>query len=377
MKKPIIILFTLLFIFSCKAKDFLCNFPKGYTPDEIGEKLTLRFIESPHASKNMINYPEVCTWYGALKFAEETKNEKLKIQLQERFDLLLDEEQHLLPITGFFKYVNGHYVDFTMFGCLPLELYNLTKDKKYLNLGLFYADYQWKLPDFADEQQTIYHKQGLSWQTRYWIDDMYMITILQSKAFQATGNRKYIDRAAAQMVSYLDTLQRSNGLFYHSVDAPFYWARGNGWIAVGMTEMLQYMPVNHPDRPRIMKSYLKMMKSLKQYQRKDGTWGQLIDKPDIWIETSGSAMFAYAFITGVRQGWLNATEYGKPTRKAWIALVNYLNTDGDLTEICAGTGKNPNEKFYYDRPRKIGDFHGQAPMLWCAAAFLETKNKKQ
>lgn len=373
MKRIVVTLFVFLSIFSSEAKKLLADFPKGYTPQEIGEKLAWRFIESPHASKNMIIYPEVCTWYGGLKFAEAIKDEKLKNELSKRFDLLLKDESQLLPIKSFYKYVKGHYVDFTMFGSLPLELYTQTKDEKYLELGLFYADYQWELPDFASNQQIGYYTQGLSWQTRYWIDDMYMITILQSKAFHATGNRKYIDRAAAQMVSYLDTLQRTNGLFYHAVDAPYYWARGNGWMAVGMTEMLQHMPVNHPDRSRIMEGYLKMMKSLKQYQRKDGTWGQLINKPDIWTETSGSAMFAYAFITGVRQGWLNATEYAKPARRAWIALVDYLNAEGDLTEICVGTGKNPDEKFYYDRPRKIGDFHGQAPMLWCAAAFFETK----
>ena len=29
------------------------------------------------------------------------------------------------------------------------------------------------------------------------------------------------------------------------------------------------------------------------------------------------------------------------------------------------------KQYYYDRPRAIGDYHGQAPYLWCAAALLE------
>ena len=47
-----------------------------------------------------------------------------------------------------------------------------------------------------------------------------MITVLQTQAYRATGNRKYIDRAAREMKMYMDTLQRDNGLFYHAADVP-------------------------------------------------------------------------------------------------------------------------------------------------------------
>lgn len=371
MKKLLLIITTFIFFVSCNAKDELSNFPKGFAPEEIGRKLAIRFLESPHASKNMINYPEVCTWYGALKFAEATRDEKLKIQLKERFELLFEEEKHLLPILGFFKYVRGHYVDFSVFGTLPLELYLQTKEQRYADLGMFYADYQWELPEFATEQHRAYSEQGLSWQTRYWIDDMYMITMLQSEAYQATGDRKYVERAAREMVAYLDTLQRENGLFYHAPDAPYYWARGNGWMAIGLTEMLRHLPLDSPYRKQIMIGYEKMMNTLKNYQRKDGVWGQLIDKTDIWAETSGTAMFTYAFIIGVKHGWLDRNKFSEPVRRAWISLVSYLNDEGDLTEICVGTGKSTEMEHYYNRPRKTGDFHGQAPMLWCAYALLE------
>ncbi len=48
-----------------------------------------------------------------------------------------------------------------------------------------------------------------------------MITIVQTQAYKVTGDRKYIDRAAKEMVLYLDELQRPNGLFYHAPDVPF------------------------------------------------------------------------------------------------------------------------------------------------------------
>jgi hypothetical protein len=33
------------------------------------------------------------------------------------------------------------------------------------------------------------------------------------------------------MAAYLDRLQQTNGLFFHAPDSPFYWSRGNGWVA--------------------------------------------------------------------------------------------------------------------------------------------------
>ena len=56
--------------------------------------------------------------------------------------------------------------------------------------------------------------------------------------------------------------------------------------------------------------------------------------------------------------------------KAWQALVTYIDSDGDVREICEGTNKENNRQYYLDRKRITGDMHGQAPVLWCAAAFL-------
>ena len=117
----------------------------------------------------------------------------------------------------------------TCLGSVPLELYLKTKQQKYLDLGLKYADTQWTLPEDAKSEQKDFASQGYSWQTRIWIDDMFMITAVQAQAYRATGDLKYIDRAAKEMVLYLDKIQLANGLFYHSPDAPFSWGRGK-WL---------------------------------------------------------------------------------------------------------------------------------------------------
>ncbi len=40
-----------------------------------------------------------------------------------------------------------------------------------------------------------------------------MTIIVQSEAYKVTGDTKYINRAAKEMVLYLDELQHDNGLF--------------------------------------------------------------------------------------------------------------------------------------------------------------------
>lgn len=291
------------------------------------------------------------------------KDKALIKLLQARFEHLFTTEKALLPIKN--------HVDLNMFGSLPLELYWVTKDERYKEVGLPYADTQWEVPEDAKPDEKAWAEKGYSWQTRLWIDDMYMITIVQTHAYKVTNDSKYIDRAAKEMVMYLDELQHPNGLFYHAPDVPFYWGRGNGWMAAGMAELLRYLPKNHKDRPRIMEGYLTMMKSLKEYQNPEGLWNQLLDNPECWTETSGSAMFTFAFITGVKNGWLDAKEYAPAARKAWMALVNYLTEKNQVREICVGTNKKNDKQYYYDRPRRTGDFHAQGPYLWCVVALME------
>jgi rhamnogalacturonyl hydrolase YesR len=331
----------------------LHGWPEGYGPQEIGVAVANHFVTSPHFHPDRIVYPEVCAWYGSLVFARVTGDKELLAKLQSRFEPLFTTEAALLPPVG-------EHVDYSMFGSLPLELYMQTQDKRYLELGLKYADAQWKKPD----------QQGLTDETRFWIDDMYMITIVQVQAFRATSDRKYLDRAALEMAAYLDKLQQPNGLFFHAPDVPFFWGRGNGWFAAGMTELLKDLPSDHPQHARIERGYRTMMAALLRYQTKPGAWRQLLDHEEAWPETSGTGMFSFSLVSGVRRGPLNAAMYGSAARQAWIALAGYIDQNNDMTSVCEGTNKKNDLEYYLLRKRRTGDFHGQAPLLWTAAALL-------
>jgi rhamnogalacturonyl hydrolase YesR len=373
MKTLIVLLFVgIVFSTQAKTRDYdLKNFPKGQTPQEIGTHIAEKFLRTAHSKygntrpstpPTQITYPDVCTWLGGLWFAEVTKNDQLFNRFEKRFVPLFDAEKNLQP--------KPNHVDNNVFGSVPLELYIRTKQPKYLDLGLKYANAQWMLPENAKSEEKTWADQGFSWQTRIWIDDMFMITAVQSQAYRATGDRKYIDRAAKEMVLYLDKIQLENGLFYHSPEAHYSWGRGNGWMAVGMSEILRILPKDNPNRTRIMEGYHKMMAALLKYQEKDGMWRQIIDDPEAWKETSGTAMFTYAMITGVKSGWLDKKSYGAAARKGWLGLISYINADDELTEVCEGTNIKNDRNHYMQRKRIVGDLHGQAPVLWCATALL-------
>lgn len=358
---------------SLQAQEYnLTKFPKGSTPLEVGNRIANKFIVTPHTrfgnpraekAPNYITYPDACAWLGALWFGKVTKNEPLLDKLKDRFEPLFSTEQKMLP--------RMNHVDHNVVGAVPLELYIQKKgDQRYYDLGMRYADTQWEAPVDATPEQKAYADKGYSWQTRIWIDDMFMITTIQSQAYRATGDRKYIDRAAREMAMYLKKIQRPNGLFYHSPEAPFFWARGNGWMAAGMAQLLSILPKDNSDRTTIMEAYKKMMNTLKQNQDPDGMWHQLIDEPASYKETSGTAMFTYAMIVGVKHGWLDKKEYGTAARKGWLALVTYINENDEITNVCEGTNIKNDKNHYMNRKQITSDLHAHAPLLWCAVALL-------
>ncbi len=363
----------------------LTVWPRGDSPQEVGKALAEHFVTTPLGqtvayptgpSRNQtIGYAEVCTWYGALTFAQLTHDDALRDQLIARFTPLMPGGAEAA------RWPQRHHVDDSIIGVVPLQIAIQTKglptyDPKYLEKGAEWADRQWgpTLPttplEIPAELKDQVVKDGLSPETRFWVDDMYMLTMLQLEAYRATGDRKYLDRDAHEMVAYLDRLQQPNGLFFHAPDVKYFWGRGDGWFAAGMAEMLRSLPADHPDRPRIMKGYKLMMAALLKYQGADGMWRELIDHPEAWPESSSSAMFSFALITGVKHGWLDAATYAPAARRSWIAVVGYVDQNYDVTQVCTGTGKLDSMQYYLDRKRETGNLHGQAPILWAANALL-------
>ena len=375
---------------------YFSNLPEGTDPGTVSRRVTDQFLSTRpenyrpkgyHGNEGYgwnrsVQYSVVSLWVNALACARLDGDRAREAKLIRLFDDFLPGRPKNRCCS------RPYHVDDTIFGALPYEIYLANKDPRCLEMGSFYADTQWTPPCEGTikerhappkEVQEAYWAKGYTPQTRLWIDDMYMITVLQSQAFRATGRRAYIDRAAREMCLYLDELQLKDGpakgLFYHAPDVKYVWGRGDGWMAAGMALVLDRLPEDSEHRPRILEGYRAMMATLLKYQRPDGLWSQLVDRPADprnWGETSCTAMFTYAFATGVARGWLDPAQYGPAARRAWLALCARLDAFANISDVCVGTGKKDDLQYYFDRPRVNGDPHGQAPMLWIASVLLET-----
>ena len=321
---------------------------------EVGLKLATRFAEKKLSFSTVAKLPgdgykSACEWYGALGVAKLTANQALLDSLVTKFDSFKPDFVQLMTD-------GKSEVDRYIFGIVPLSIYLETGDASYMPLGTEVADVQ---------QETN--------QTRNAIDDMFMMTGLQVQAYRATKDIKYLDFMAGTMVTYLKD-QQENGLFFHNTfQAPVHWARGNGWFAAGMAEMMRELPETHQHYETIKTGYMNMMNGLLPYQLDSGLWAQVIDMPDDpnnWGESSGSAMFTYAMITGVKLGILDAGTFMPVIDKAWTGLQEKINENGDVTDVCVGTWYEATPEEYMAKQRLVGDGHGQAPVLWIAAELL-------
>jgi len=352
------------------SEHFLSTEPEFYKPAGFEGK-------SNYGSNKYVHYATVSYWMNCLQFAYITGDKALQDKLIAKFEPFFKEKKA--------KCNRNDHLDYSIFGCVPLEIYIQNGDKRCLELGLKYADGQWEAPQASGDNfqgnpsldvLKAYWKDGYSSHTRIWIDDMYMITVLQTQAFRATGDLKYLRRTARQMAMYLDRIQNPDGLFNHAEGKNFIWGRGDGWMAAGMPMVLKYLPENDEYYGKILQGYKKMMFSLLKWQRANGLWGQLVNDPESWDETSGSAMFTFAFLEGVKYGWLPEDPYKAAAMKAFDALCGCFDENYNLKDICIGTGARNEREWYLGRPKVTGDPHGQAPMMWICNSLLSPADPK-
>jgi len=179
-----------------------------------------------------------------------------------------------------------------------------------------------------------------------WTDDMFMSSVILSR----TGD---YDASASLLSDYAARLQRADGVFIHATDGPFAWGRGNGFAAMGLTELLTVLPPTHPARARLLEIYRKHMAAVQRLQSPDGMWREVLDEPGAYREETATAMIMTAMARGVRLGWLPAS-YRPTIDRAWRALAAHVKDDGTLFDVCTGTGVGPTKRYYLDRAAITG-----------------------
>ena len=340
-----------------RADDSWGPWPAGQEPAAVGARVVQNLLDRPKLDlSHGLTYLETCSGYGAVRFAGATGNQDLLAKVIARYQgIITTDGTSLLP--------KPNHDDRSVFGILPLEMYKVTQDPKYLALGLHYADVQ-----FA-----ALNPEGLSSESRYYIDDTFKISVMQMLAFRATGKPAYTANAVKQLTAYIDKFQQPNGLFFHGPDAHVFWGRGNGWAAAALAEVLLNLPPTDPAHDKIMASYKAMMAGLLKVQTPDGRWRQVLDDDKAWQENSCTAYFIFALGEGLDHGWLDSATYRPAVKKAWGALCGQLDPKANVADVAVLTEHSNDEAYYLARPRLTGNLHGQFATIWAATALLDPK----
>jgi len=213
-----------------------------------------------------------------------------------------------------------------------------------------------------------------------WPDDLYMGCPVIIRWSEYTGDKKYLDDAANQMIHQAELEQDADGLFFHGYNvkekkhSPFKWGRGDGWVTVSLVELLSALPENHPQRAKLLGILKRQIDGLKKVQAPDGMWRQVLDHPELWEETSCTAMFAYGIARAVNRGWLDAS-YMPVARKAFAGISKHVTTEGVVNETCIGTNIGQDLDYYVNRQRPSDDMHGRGPVVLAGTELLMAKQK--
>ena len=210
-----------------------------------------------------------------------------------------------------------------------------------------------------------------------WLDDLFMSVPALAQMGKLTGDNKYYDEAARQVLSFSKRMfNRELGVYMHgwvegmSVHPEFHWARANGWAFMAEAELLDVLPSDHPMRQQILELFRAHAKGLASFQSGSGFWHQLLDRQDSYLETSATAIFAFAFARAINRGWLDARAYAPATLLAWNAISTKINAKGQVEGTCVGTGMAFDPAFYYYRPTSPFAAHGYGPTLLAGAEIL-------
>ena len=357
-------------------------------PDKIIES-TMAFYPDPamlplYAPGNY-SYEYAFFLNAMLQRSQEIKKDSYYAYVKKWADRFLDSHGRLDPQ----HYdVQQYRLDDILPGRTFLSLYQINGNEKYKNAAdqlKSQLAYQPRTSEGGYWHKEIYPNQ-------MWLDGIYMADIFAMQYAAAFNQPQFFNDATKQMKLIWDhTYDESKGLLYHGWDesynkvwahpengtSPEFWSRAIGWYMMAVVECSDYLPLDHPKRKEIGGLFKELSKSVRNYQNKQsGLWYQVTDRaiePGNWIETSGSAMFAYAFAKGERKGFLDKT-YKASAQQAFKALIDdyvYFDDEGKIymdQTVKIGTLNPKNSKgdyaYYISTERRINDYKGLGALLY-------------
>lgn len=279
--------------------------------------------------------------------------------------------------------LNEYNSDFIPSGRLLLTLFKETKQEKYRKAAdILRGQLAWQP---RTKEGGFWHK--LKYPYQMWCDGLYMTSPFYAEYTQMFNKPADFDDVANQFIwaekHFRDT---KTGLLYHGWDeskhqkwanpetgrSPEVWTRAMGWFAVGLTEVLDYLPKNHAKRPELIAILQRLAPVFAQYQDStSGAWFQITDKgtwKGNYLEASGSCMLVFTLAKGVRMGYLDK-KYLTVAQKGYDGILkNFIQTDEKggvhLINTCSGAGlggvpyRSGTFDYYIHEPLRTDDMKG-------------------
>ena len=285
--------------------------------------------------------------------------------------------------------VDEYNLDNVRPACNLFTLYDLTGKEKYRKAMDTVRSQLDTMP--RTNEGNFWHKKIYPYQV--WLDGMYM-----AQPFYVEYEKRF-NKMSGCIDSYkqFQNVRRfmrdeETGLYYHGYDesremywadketgcSPNFWLRATGWFMASLVDTAEAMGEQLYNEYRTLQDMLKeLADSLLKYMDKEShMFYQVIDKKDAqgnYLETSGSALIAYALLKGVRLGYL-PKRYADIAEEIFYGITDrYLSKNEDGTPklggIClvAGLGgeqhRDGSLEYYFSEPVVENDAKGTAPLL--------------
>jgi unsaturated rhamnogalacturonyl hydrolase len=219
---------------------------------------------------------------------------------------------------------------------------------------------QWMLTEAPRTREGAFEHtvtENVKFPEQVWADTIFMAVMFLARLSRLTGDAAYAKEAVHQLELHLSLLQdKETGVLFHGWNSEARnhlsaarWTRANGWIAVAVPMILEELEDLATVPKETLERYQLLMRSLIRFQQSDGLWATVLDRPDFYTETSGSAGIACGIVKAVRQGLLEASCLNAAYLAA-DAIILKVAPSGEVTGASGGTPIMPTIEAYNDIP---------------------------
>lgn len=240
-----------------------------------------------------------------------------------------------------------------------------------------------------NNQGSFYHK--LKYENQVWLDGIYMGLVFYKRYSEFTDDNNILDDIKLQLSNVFHNLYDDNRkLFVHAYDeskqmrwagsdgkSKNVWSRACGWLAMAYVDMLG---CNDEFNNEIKRYYNILFSGLVKHLN-DGMLYQVVDKETSkgnYLETSGSAMFAYSILKAIRNELISDSNkkyayliYNTIKEKYFKYQDDNLVLIGGICEVAGlSDDRDGSEEYYYSEKKVSNEVKGIAPLIMLYSELL-------